>query len=97
MRTTYGANAIWRNGKIKINRPPVGINAGKGAIMNNKTVSLTATERSYLIIELQMNLNDLMQKYKKADKSGDEAAYYILSDARFIADLLNKIKGEDEE
>ena len=69
----------------------------KGAnIMNNKTVTLTATERSYLIIELQMNLNDLMQKYKKADKSGDEAAYYILSDARFIADLLNKIKGEDE-
>lgn len=52
--------------------------------MNNKTVTLTATERSYLIIELQMNLNDLMQKYKKADKSGDEAAYYILSDARFI-------------
>lgn len=75
----------------------MGINAGKGAnIMNKKTVTLTATERSYLIIELQMNLNDLMQKYKKADKS-DEAAYYILSDARFIADLLNKIKGEDEE
>lgn len=98
MRTTYGANAIWRNGKIKINRPPVGIYAGKGAnIMNNKTVTLTATERSYLIIELQMNLNDLMQKYKKADKSGDEAAYYILSDARFIDALLNKIKGEDEE
>lgn len=65
--------------------------------MNNKTVTLTATERSYLIIELQMNLNDLMKKYKKADASGDEAAYYILSDARFIADLLNKIKGADEE
>ena len=64
--------------------------------MNNKTVTLTATERSYLIIELQMNLNDLMQKYKKADKLGDEAAYYILSDARFIDALLNKIKGEDE-
>lgn len=64
--------------------------------MNNKTVTLTATERSYLIIELQMNLNDLMQKYKKADKSGDEAAHYILSDARFINALLNKIKGEDE-
>ena len=75
----------------------MGINAGKGAnIMNNKTVTLTATERSYLIIELQMNLNDLMQKYKKAYKSGDEAAYYILSDARFIDALLNKIKGEDE-
>lgn len=96
MRTKFGANAICRNGKIKINRPPVGIYAGKGAIMNNKTVKLTATERSYLIIELQMNLNDLMQKYKKADKSGDEAAYYILSDARFIDTLLNKIKGEDE-
>ena len=65
--------------------------------MNNKTVTLTATERSYLIIELQMNLNDLMQKYKKADKSGDEAAYYILSDARFIDALLKKIKGADEE
>lgn len=64
--------------------------------MNNKTVTLTATERSYLIIELQMNLNDLMKKYKNADKSGDEAAYYILSDARFIDALLNKIKGEDE-
>lgn len=64
--------------------------------MNNKTVTLTATERSYLIIELQMNLNDLMQKYKKADKACDEAAYYILSDARFIDALLNKIKGEDE-
>ena len=75
----------------------MGIYAGKGDIMNNKTVTLTATERSYLIIELQMNLNDLMKKYKNADKSGDEAAYYILSDARFIADLLNKIKGEDEE
>ena len=65
--------------------------------MNNKTVTLTATERSYLIIELQKNFNDLMKKYKKADKSGDEAAYYILSDARFIDALLNKIKGEDEE
>ena len=64
--------------------------------MNNKTVTLTATEKSYLIIELQKNFNDLMQKYKKADKSGDEAAYYILSDARFIDALLNKIKGEDE-
>lgn len=64
--------------------------------MNNKTVTLTATERSYLIIELQKNLNDLMKKYEKADKSGDVAAYYILSDAHFIADLLNKIKGEDE-
>lgn len=64
--------------------------------MNNKTVTLTATERSYLIIELQMNLNDLMKKYKKAYNSGDEAAYYILSDARFIDALLNKIKGEDE-
>lgn len=28
--------------------------------------------------------------------AGDEAAYYILSDARFIDALLNKIKGEDE-
>ena len=64
--------------------------------MNNKTVTLTATEKSYLIIELQKNFNDLMQKYKKADKSGDEAAYYILSDARFIDALLHKIKGEDE-
>lgn len=64
--------------------------------MNKNTVTLTATERSYLIIELQMNLNDLMQKYKKADKSGDEAAYYILSDADFVGTLLAKIKGEDE-
>lgn len=64
--------------------------------MNNKTVTLTATERSYLIIELQKNFNDLMKKYEKADKSGDVAAFYILADARFIADLLNKIK-EDEE
>ena len=83
---------------MKKSRPPAGIYAGKGAnIMNNKTVTLTATERSYLIIELKMNLNDLMQKYKKADKSGDEAAYYILSDARFIDALLKKIKGADEE
>lgn len=37
-----------------------------------------------------------MKKYEKADKSGDVAAYYILSDARFIDALLNKIKGEDE-
>lgn len=74
----------------------MGIYAGKGAIMNNKTVTLTAVERSYLIIELQKNLNDLMKKYEKADKSGDVAAYYILSDARFIDALLNKIKGEEE-
>ena len=74
----------------------MGINAGKGAIMNNKTVTLTAVQRSYLIIELQKNFNDLIKKYEKADKSGDVAAYYILSDARFVADLLNKIKGEDE-
>lgn len=64
--------------------------------MNNKTVTLTAVQRSYLIIELQKNFNDLIKKYEKADKSGDVAAYYILSDARFVADLLNKIKGEDE-
>lgn len=64
--------------------------------MNNKTVTLTATERSYLIIELQKNFNDLMKKYEKVDKSGDVVAYYILSDARFIDALLNKIKGEDE-
>lgn len=63
--------------------------------MNNKTVTLTAVERSYLIIELQKNLNDLMKKYEKADKACDVAAYYILSDARFIDALLNKIKGED--
>lgn len=64
--------------------------------MNNKTVTLTAVQRSYLIIELQNNFNDLIKKYEKADKAGDVAAFYILSDARFVADLLNKIKGEDE-
>ena len=64
--------------------------------MNNKTVTLTAVERSFLIIELQKNFNDLIKKYEKADKAGDVAAYYILSDARFIAALLNKIKGENE-
>lgn len=65
--------------------------------MNNKTVTLTAVERSYLIIELQKNFNDLIKKYEKADKAGDVAAFYILADARFIADLLTKIKGEDEQ
>lgn len=35
-------------------------------------------------------------KYEKADKAGDVAAYYILSDARFIADLLTKIKEGEE-
>ena len=30
MRTKFGANTIRRNGKIKTNSPPVGINAGKG-------------------------------------------------------------------
>lgn len=65
--------------------------------MNNKTVTLTATERSYLIIELQKNFNDLMKKYEKEVKfSDDVAADYFLSDARFIDALLNKIKGEDE-
>lgn len=64
--------------------------------MKTKTVTLTAVERSYLIIELQKNFNDLIKKYEKADKEGDVAAYYILSDARFIAALLNKIKGENE-
>lgn len=65
--------------------------------MNNKTVTLTAAERSYLIIELQKNFNDLIKKYEKADKAGDKSAYYIFSDALFIADLLTKIKGEDEQ
>ena len=64
--------------------------------MKTKTVTVTAVERSYLIIELQKNFNDLIKKYEKADKAGDVAAYYILSDARFIAALLNKIKGENE-
>lgn len=65
--------------------------------MNNKTVTLTATERSYLIIELQKNFNDLMKKYEKEVKFSDDiAADYFLSDARFIDALLNKIKGEDE-
>lgn len=63
--------------------------------MNNKTVTLTVVQRSYLIIELQKNFNDLIKKYEKADKAGDVAAFYILSDARFVADLLNKIKGEE--
>ena len=65
--------------------------------MNKKTITLTAVERSYLIIELQKNFNDIMKKYEKADKAGDVAAYYILSDARFIDALLTKIKGEGEE
>lgn len=69
----------------------------KGDIMNKKTVTLTAVERNYLIIELQKNFNALIKKYEKADKAGDVAAFYILADARFIADLLTKIKGEDEE
>ena len=64
--------------------------------MNNKTVTLTATERSFLIIELQKNFNDIMKKYEKADKAGDVAAYYILSDARFVANLLTKIKEGEE-
>lgn len=65
--------------------------------MNKKTITLTAVERSFLIIELQKNFNDIMKKYEKADKAGDVAAYYILSDARFVADLLIKIKGDGEE
>lgn len=65
--------------------------------MNKKTITLTAVERSYLIIELQKNFNDIMRKYEKADKAGDVAAYYILSDARFVADLLTKIKEGSEE
>ena len=65
--------------------------------MNKKTVTLTATERSYIIIELQKNFNDLMKKYEKADKSGDEAAYYILSDADFVGTLLAKIKWGEEQ
>lgn len=65
--------------------------------MNKKTITLTAVERSYLIIELQKNFNDIMKKYEKADKAGDVAAYYILSDARFIDALLTKIKEDGEE
>lgn len=65
--------------------------------MNKKTITLTAVERSFLIIELQKNFNDIMKKYEKADKAGDVAAYYILSDARFIDALLTKIKGDGEE
>lgn len=66
--------------------------------MNKKTVTLiTAVERSYLIIELQKNFNDLIKKYERADKATDVAAYYILEDAKFISTLLMKIKGEDEE
>lgn len=65
--------------------------------MNKKTITLTAIERSFLIIELQKSFNDIMKKYEKADKAGDVAAYYILSDARFIDALLTKIKGESEE
>ena len=65
--------------------------------MNKKTITLTAVERSFLIIELQKNFNDIMKKYEKADKAGDVAAYYILSDARFVDALLTKIKGDGEE
>lgn len=65
--------------------------------MNKKTITLTAVERSFLIIELQKNFIDIMKEYEKADKAGDVAAYYILSDARFVADLLTKIKGDGEE
>lgn len=65
--------------------------------MKVKTVTLTAVERSYLIIELQKTCDELCKKSKKAAKEGDPVAFYILSDARFIADLLNKIKGADEE
>lgn len=64
--------------------------------MNKKTITLTAVERSFLIIELQKNFNDIMKKYEKADKAGDIAAYYILSDARFVANLLTKIKEGEE-
>lgn len=64
--------------------------------MNKKTITLTAVERSFLIIELQKNFNDIMKKYEKADKAGDVAAYYILSDARFVANLLTKIKEGEE-
>lgn len=48
--------------------------------MNKKTITLTAVERSFLIIELQKSFNDIMKKYEKADKAGDGAAYYILSE-----------------
>ena len=64
--------------------------------MNKKTITLTAVERSFLIIELQKNFNDIMKKYEKADKAGDVAAYYILSDARFVANLPTKIKEGEE-
>lgn len=66
--------------------------------MNNKTVTLTAIERSYLIIELQKTVDELCKKaHKEAEDAGNAAAYYILSDARFLAELLNKIKGADDE
>lgn len=65
--------------------------------MKTKTVTLTGVERSYLIIELQKTVDELCKKSKKADKEGDAVAYYILSDARFVAELLNKIKGADEQ
>lgn len=65
--------------------------------MNNKNVTLTAVERSYLIIELQKNFTDLVKKYVKAEKAGDAAASYIAADACFVSDLLDKIKGADEQ
>lgn len=62
--------------------------------MNKKTVTLTEVERSFLIIELQKKFFELMKKY---EKEKTEAAYYILSDAKFISNLLAKIKGDDEQ
>lgn len=64
--------------------------------MNNKTVTLTAVERSYLIIELQKKLNETMIKYEKESKAKCVTRYYMLEDACFFAKLLDKIKGEDE-
>lgn len=65
--------------------------------MNNKTVTLTAVERSYLIIELQKKLNETIIKYEKESKEMRVTRYYMLEDACFFAKLLDKIKGEDEQ
>lgn len=58
-----------------------------------KQIKLTAVERSYLIIELQKNIGDIINKYTKAANAGDPAAQYILLDARFLEHLVNKIRG----
>lgn len=61
-------------------------------------ITLTEVERSYLIIELQKNIDDLIKKHDKAFAKRDKSAYCILEDARFVADLLTKIsKGDDEQ